>query len=148
MTRLINWLPNRYSQNLLAIIKLHATCIILVRLQSFHAFPYSRFCSFKNEAQPKNEDYYSFLPFLGRIKAIQLDYTDAYRHLLQAARKAPQSNAVVGFQQLVHKNLIIVQLLMGEIPERSLFRQASFRRALLPYFHLVQGNFLLVFPSS
>jgi len=37
---------------------------------------------------------------LGRIKAIQLDYSEAHRHLLQAMRKAPQHTAV-GFKQTV-----------------------------------------------
>jgi len=36
----------------------------------------------------------------GRIKAIQLDYSEAHRHLLQAMRKAPQHTAV-GFKQTV-----------------------------------------------
>lgn len=37
---------------------------------------------------------------IGRIKAIQLDYSEAHRHLLQAMRKAPQHTAV-GFKQTV-----------------------------------------------
>ena len=39
--------------------------------------------------------------YLGRIKAIQLDYTSANRYLLQAIRKAPQSSKTVGFLQAV-----------------------------------------------
>ena len=38
--------------------------------------------------------------------------------------------------------MIIVQLLMGEIPERSVFRQPFLRKALIPYFHLTQGKIL------
>ena len=79
----------------------------------------------------------------GRIKAIQLDYTTAHRHLLQAIRKAPQSNVTAGFQQTTNKLFIIVQLLMGEIPERSVFRQATLRKSLVPYFHITQGTFLV-----
>ena len=33
------------------------------------------------------------LPSLGRIKAMQLDYTEAHKHLLQSSRKAPQNSA-------------------------------------------------------
>ena len=39
--------------------------------------------------------------YLGRIKAIQLDYTSANRYLLQAIRKAPQTSKTVGFLQAV-----------------------------------------------
>jgi 26S proteasome regulatory subunit N3 len=40
--------------------------------------------------------------FLGRINAIQLDYSTAYKYLLQATRKAPQGTMVAaGFQQTV-----------------------------------------------
>jgi len=37
---------------------------------------------------------------IGRIRAIQLDYSESYRHLIQAIRKAPQSGAI-GFKQTV-----------------------------------------------
>lgn len=36
----------------------------------------------------------------GRIKAIQLDYSEAHKNLLQAIRKAPESSGV-GFRQTV-----------------------------------------------
>ena len=36
----------------------------------------------------------------GRIKAVQLEYTEAHKNLLQAIRKAPQHTAV-GFKQTV-----------------------------------------------
>ena len=39
--------------------------------------------------------------YLGRIKSIQLDYTEALRNLQQALRKAPQSSAT-GFRITVH----------------------------------------------
>jgi len=44
--------------------------------------------------------------FVGRIKAIQLDYSEAHRHLLQAMRKAPQHTAV-GFKQTVSPKRVI-----------------------------------------
>ncbi len=37
------------------------------------------------------------------------------------------------------KLAIIVELLLGDIPQRSLFRTPELRRALLPYFQLTQG---------
>ena len=41
-----------------------------------------------------------FLYIPGLIKAIQLDYSEAHKHLLSAIRKAPQHTAV-GFKQHV-----------------------------------------------
>jgi 26S proteasome regulatory subunit N3 len=77
--------------------------------------------------------------YLGRIKALQLDYTAAHTYLTQAIRKAPQNNVTAGFQQTVYKFFIVVQLLMGEIPERSLFRQPILKKALLPYLAITQA---------
>ncbi|KAJ3413077.1 26S proteasome non-ATPase regulatory subunit [Chytridiales sp. JEL 0842] len=86
-----------------------------------------------------NNQQARYLYYLGRIKAIQLDYTASHQHLLQAIRKAPQSAKTAGFQQAVYKLAIIVQLLTGEIPERSVFRQATLRKSLVPYFHITQA---------
>lgn len=86
-----------------------------------------------------NNQLARYMYYLGRIKAIQLDYTASHKNLQQAIRKAPQTDASVGFLQAVHKLSIIVQLLMGEIPERSLFRQPQLQDSLLPYRHLTQA---------
>ncbi|KAK3512041.1 hypothetical protein QTP70_028122 [Hemibagrus guttatus] len=75
--------------------------------------------------------------YTGRIKAIQLEYSEARRTLTNALRKAPQHTAV-GFKQTVHKLLIVVELLLGEIPDRLQFRQPSLKRSLMPYFLLTQ----------
>jgi len=83
--------------------------------------------------------FFIFFLFLGKIRAIQLDYTEAHKHLMQALRKAPQSPMAPGFQQAVSKLLIIVQLLLGEIPERSVFRQPVLRKPLVPYLHITQA---------
>ncbi|KAL2915856.1 26S proteasome non-ATPase regulatory subunit [Polyrhizophydium stewartii] len=77
--------------------------------------------------------------YLGRIRAIQLDYSASHRHLLQATRKAPQTNATAGFLQTATKLAVIVQLLMGEIPERALFLEPKLRTALVPYLHITQA---------
>ncbi|KAI8837832.1 proteasome regulatory subunit C-terminal-domain-containing protein [Chytridium lagenaria] len=86
-----------------------------------------------------NNQQARYLYYLGRIKAIQLDYTASHRHLLQAIRKAPQNPKTAGFQQTVHKLAIIVQLLTGEIPERSTFRMPILRKSLVPYHHITQA---------
>jgi len=79
-----------------------------------------------------------FLYYNGRIKALQLEYTEAHRCLQQAQRKAPQTKAL-GFRLTVHKLGTIVQLLLGEIPERAVFRNKQSRAPMLPYLKLVQA---------
>ena len=85
-----------------------------------------------------NNEWSRYLYYLGRIKAIQLEYSQAHTHLLQAIRKAPQHTAV-GFKQTVQKLLVTVELLLGDIPERNLFRQSTMRYALAPYFQMTQA---------
>ncbi|KAJ2386431.1 26S proteasome non-ATPase regulatory subunit [Coemansia sp. RSA 2603] len=80
-----------------------------------------------------------YLYYMGRIEAIQLNYSQAQLHLLEATRKAPLNAATAGFQQTVHKICVIVDLLMGNIPERSLFRIPILNKPLQPYFELTQA---------
>jgi hypothetical protein len=47
-----------------------------------------------------NNEWARYLYYLGRIQAIQLDYSSAQRNLVQAIRKAPQQSAI-GFKQMV-----------------------------------------------
>ena len=103
-------------------------------------------------------DYY-----VGRIRAVELNYSDAHTHLQQAIRRAPQQSQktpgsaaarseqdpaqkraseralAAGFLQTAYKFLIIVELLMGDLPERSVFRIPVLRRALAPYLQIVQA---------
>jgi len=79
-----------------------------------------------------------FLYYTGRIKALQLEYSEAHRNLMQAIRKAPQ-HAAAGFKQIVHKLAIIVELLLGDIPDRTLFRQPMLKKTLESYFQLTQA---------
>ncbi|KAL4866653.1 hypothetical protein BDV12DRAFT_187296 [Aspergillus spectabilis] len=80
-----------------------------------------------------------YLYYLGRIRAIQLQYTEAHGHLIGATRKSPSSHSARGFYQASHKLLVVVELLMGDIPDRAIFRQAAVERALHPYLLLVQA---------
>ncbi|KAG9243629.1 proteasome regulatory subunit C-terminal-domain-containing protein [Calycina marina] len=86
-----------------------------------------------------NNQVARYLYYLGRIRAIQLRYTEAHEHLTAATRKAPSSPSAAGFFQTATKLLLVVELLMGDIPERATFRQASLERALQPYLLLVQA---------
>ena len=86
-----------------------------------------------------NNQIARYLYYLGRIRAIQLSYTEAHDHLIGATRKSPSTMNAGGFYQASTKLLIIVELLMGDIPDRATFRQPSLEHALQPYLHLVQA---------
>lgn len=77
--------------------------------------------------------------YLGRIKAVQLNYTAAHTDLQQAIRRAPPPKVAPGFYQAVHKLVIVVELLMGDIPQRSVFRHPVLEKALTGYFEIVKG---------
>ncbi|KAH9941636.1 diphenol oxidase-A2 [Epithele typhae] len=77
--------------------------------------------------------------YLGRIKAVQLNYTAAHTNLQQAIRRASPAKTAPGFFQAVHKLSIVVELLMGDIPERSLFRHPVLVKALAGYFEIVKA---------
>ncbi|KAF2302089.1 hypothetical protein GH714_032515 [Hevea brasiliensis] len=84
-----------------------------------------------------NQQFCRYLFYLGKIRTIQLEYTDAKESLLQAARKAPV--AALGFRVQCNKWAIIVRLLLGEIPERTVFMQKGMENALRPYFELTNA---------
>lgn len=87
-----------------------------------------------------NNQFCRYLYSMGRIQAVQLEYSDAFLRLSMALRKAPQDIAI-GFNITVQKLLIIVQLLMGDIPERALFNSSNstYCTALKPYLYLTQA---------
>uniref|UniRef100_A0A7S1U9V7 PCI domain-containing protein n=1 Tax=Phaeomonas parva TaxID=124430 RepID=A0A7S1U9V7_9STRA len=85
-----------------------------------------------------NNQFCRYLYYVGRIEATQLDYGDAHLKLQQALRKAPTS-AAAGFKLQTQKLEILVQLLMGDIPERSVFMQKGTRDRLASYFRLTQA---------
>ncbi|KAJ1290633.1 hypothetical protein BS78_02G259600 [Paspalum vaginatum] len=85
-----------------------------------------------------NQQFCRYLFYLGKIRTIQLEYTDAKESLLQAAQKAPTSAR--GFRIQCNKWAIIVRLLLGEIPERTVFMRQGMKAALIPYFELTNVN--------
>eukprot|EP00850_Spirogloea_muscicola_P012689 SM000083S22736 [mRNA] locus=s83:270643:273666:+ [translate_table: standard] len=84
-----------------------------------------------------NQQNCRYLLYLGQIRTTQLEYTDAKESLLQAGRKAPA--AARGFRIVCNKWAVIVQLLLGEIPERVTFFAPGMRTALRPYFELTNA---------
>ncbi|CAL2037568.1 unnamed protein product [Caenorhabditis brenneri] len=85
-----------------------------------------------------NNDLARYMYYQGRIKALQLDYNSAAGYFLQAQRKAPQEGAI-GFKQAVQKWVVVIGLLQGEIPDRSVFRQPIYRKCLAHYLDLSRG---------
>ena len=84
-----------------------------------------------------------FYYYQGRIKATQLDYSEAHKYLVQSARKAPQ-NSANGFKQHVTKLSITVELLLGNIPERQVFLQKDVSHVIiLPTFYFIFTSYLL-----
>merc|ERR1711920_674119 len=91
------------------------------------------------ESRP-NAQYARYLLYIGQIKAVQLEYSDSHSKLMQAIRKAPQApNVALGFKLAAHKLAIIVELLMGGIPERSIFMQKELKEQLRPYYAITQA---------
>ena len=86
-----------------------------------------------------NNQIARYLYYLGRIRAIQLSYTEAHEHLVGATRKSPATPSAGGFYQAASKLLVVVELLMGDIPDRAIFRQPSLEHAMEPYLSLVQA---------
>ncbi|EJU02426.1 diphenol oxidase-A2 [Dacryopinax primogenitus] len=86
-----------------------------------------------------NPQWARYQYYLGRIHAVQLSYTQAHTELLQAIRRAPAAKTAPGFWQTVHKFFIVVELLMGDIPDRALFRQPVLRKPLEPYLQIVRA---------
>ena len=86
-----------------------------------------------------NNQIARYLFYLGRIRAIQLSYTEAHESLIGAVRKSPSTPSAGGFYQASNKLLVVVELLMGDIPDRAIFRQPNLEDAMKPYLELVQA---------
>ena len=90
-----------------------------------------------------NNQYLRYLFYLGKISAVQLAYSDANAKLQQCLRKAPvggaHSPSLLGFRRAVAKLALVVQLLMGTIPERKAFEEPSLKAALAPYLVITQA---------
>ena len=86
-----------------------------------------------------NSQFCRYLYYTGRISALQLEYGDANDKLKSCLRKAPQVAGVAGFRRAVQKLLVIVSLLMGDVPDRSVFSSAENKVVLAPYLALTEA---------
>ena len=98
----------------------------------------SRVADMLSDGSVSNNQIARYLHYQGHIKAVQLAYGSAYEYLEESLRKAPRGTAL-GFRMATYKLLTIVQLLMGEIPERSVFTQPNMAGQLRPYFLLAKA---------
>ncbi len=85
-----------------------------------------------------NNQLCRYLYYSGRIQAMRLEYTSSYSNLSQCLRKAP-TNTGIGFRIAAQRLLIVVQLLMGEIPERHVFFTTGMKQELGPYLSITQA---------
>mmetsp|Transcript_16763 Transcript_16763/g.48141 ORF Transcript_16763/g.48141 Transcript_16763/m.48141 type:complete len:598 (+) Transcript_16763:29-1822(+) len=85
-----------------------------------------------------NNQLCRYLHYSGRIQALRLEYTSAFSNLSQCLRKSP-TNTGLGFRIATQRLLVVVQLLMGEIPERTDFLAEGMRTELNPYMKITQA---------
>lgn len=94
-------------------------------------------CTFPSNKVVSNNLYCRYLYYSGWIQALRLEYTMAFGNLSQCWRKAPTQ--VLGFRIATQRLLVIVQLLMGDVPERSSFTHKGMVSALKPYRQITQA---------
>lgn len=92
-------------------------------------------CSLPENVSPNQQARYQY--YEAKIHAIQLKYPEAQAHVIHAIRKASE---YVGkaFRVQAMKLRIIIELLMGEIPDRNIFSDQEMKNDLYPYFIIVQ----------
>lgn len=110
---------------------LRLSCFVVEQAQKLLAN--SSFPELASNNQLCRHLYYS-----GRIQALRLEYTSAFSNLSQCLRKAP-TNTGIGFRIAAQRLLIVVQLLMGEIPERTTFFSEGMKGELVPYMKITQA---------
>lgn len=82
-----------------------------------------------------------YLFYMAKIFAIQLDYETANEYIVSAIRKAPLNDeGSKGFLQIAYKLKCVVDLLLGNIPELSFFKNKVIEGEVIkPYFLLTKS---------
>jgi 26S proteasome regulatory subunit N3 len=91
-------------------------------------------CSFP-EGKSNNE-FCKYLYYTGRVKAVRREYGESLDMLNQAIRKCPDT--AKGFKISCQKAAIVVELLLGEIPNREIFSDVLIFTNVYPYYKLIQ----------
>jgi 26S proteasome regulatory subunit N3 len=82
------------------------------------ALSFLKHCNFPADASPAQLGRYHF--FVGHLKAVTLDYSEAQHHLQLSLRRAPQNRHAEGFRSLVTRHLMVVMMLRGQVPARGM----------------------------
>ncbi|ODV67675.1 PCI-domain-containing protein [Hyphopichia burtonii NRRL Y-1933] len=77
--------------------------------------------------------------YLAKMNAIQLDYSSAHEYVIAAIRKAPQTHLANGFIQAATKLSIVIELLMGDIPELKVFKKNENGGNYEPYYYVTKA---------
>lgn len=85
-----------------------------------------------------NNEFLKYLYYTAYIKAVELDYQEAFSRVNQAIRKSPEKSAK-GFKLNAQKLDIVVQMLLGEVPNRSIFTEGELAEFLYPYYQLTSS---------
>lgn len=89
---------------------------------------------------PENKsinEYCKYLYYTARIKTIRRDYNEALWRLNQAIRKAPDK--AIGFKISCQRLAIVVELLLGEIPNREIFSDEVIFKHTYAYYKVIQA---------
>ncbi|KAL6751922.1 26S proteasome regulatory subunit [Haematococcus lacustris] len=118
------------------------TLLNLLLRNYLHYNLYDQAEAFRSKAQREevwrsHQQYTRYLFYLGRIRAVQLEYSEARDCLQQASRKAPAT--ALGFRVAADKWLTLVRLLLGEVPDRQELVAPGLALPLRPYFELTQA---------
>lgn len=79
--------------------------------------------------------------YCAKIHAIQLDYSSAHECCITLIRKCPQTQLANGFIKLATKLNIVIELLMGDIPELKTFKRNESEDVVSyePYFEVTKA---------
>ncbi|KAH0792413.1 26S proteasome regulatory subunit S3 [Histomonas meleagridis] len=82
------------------------------------ALSFLKHCSFPNDASPSQLGRYHY--FVGHLKAVALEYAESQHHLQLSLRRLPQNRYSDPFRSLVVRHLVVVMMLQGQVPTRSM----------------------------
>lgn len=85
-----------------------------------------------------NNEFVKYLYYTARIQAVELNYKEAFSRVTQAIRKSPESSAL-GFRVSAEKLAIVIEMLMGDIPNRQRFVEGDLSKFLYPYYELTRA---------
>jgi len=86
----------------------------------------------------QNNEFIKYLFYSAKIKAIQSEYQEAFTRVTQALKKAPEKG-VLGFKLSTQKLAIVCEMLMGDVPSRTIFSHSNLKSYLFPYYELVHS---------